>query len=85
MTTDILFLHTSYLITLIALAIREILWLRIVLTVAQFGHLSHSYLNLDSNTGTWIIVFIVINIENHTKMNVHSRSQKMNQNTLKVL
>ena len=33
MTADILFLHTSYLITLIALAIREIQWLRIVLTV----------------------------------------------------
>ena len=62
MTADILFLHTSYFITLIALAIREILWLRIVLTVAQFGHLAHSYLNLDYNKGTWIIIFILINI-----------------------
>ena len=49
MTTDILFLHTSYFITLIVLAICEIIWLRIVLTVAQFGHLVHSYLNLDYN------------------------------------
>ena len=62
MTADILLLHTSYFITLIALAIREILWLRIVLTVAQFRHLAHSYLNLNYNKGTWIIIFILINI-----------------------
>ena len=62
MTVDILFLHTSYFITLIALAICEILWLRIVLTVGQFGHLAHSYLYLDYNKGTWVIIFILINI-----------------------
>ena len=62
MTIDILFLHTSYLLTLIALTIREILWLRIVLTVAQHGHLVHSYLNGDINKGTWTVIFILINI-----------------------
>lgn len=62
MTADILFLHLSYLITLIALAIREIFWLRIVLTVSQLGHLIHSYMNLDFNKGIWIIIFILINI-----------------------
>ena len=62
MTPDILLLHTSYFITLIALAIREILWLRIILTISQLGHLSHSYMNLDFNKGIWIIIFIIINI-----------------------
>ena len=62
MTADISVLHISYFITLIALTIREILWLRIVLTISQLGHLSHSYMNLDSNKGFWIIIFIIINI-----------------------
>ena len=62
MTADLLFLHLSYIITLIALAIREILWLRVILTVSQCGHLVHSYMNLDFNKGIWIIIFILINI-----------------------
>ena len=62
MTADILFLQTSCFITLIALAIREILCLRLVLTVAQFGHLAHSYLHFDYNKGTWILIYILINI-----------------------
>ena len=33
-----------------------------MLTIAQFGDLAHSYLNLDLNKGTWIIIFILINI-----------------------
>ena len=57
MTADILFLHLSYSITLIALAIREILWLRIVLTISQLGHLVHSYMNLDLNKGIWVIIY----------------------------
>ncbi len=61
MTTDILFLHTSYLLTLIALSIREILWLRIVLTIAQCGHLIYAYMNQDLNKGAWTIIFVLIN------------------------
>lgn len=61
MMTDLLFLHTSYLLTLIALSIREILWLRIVLTIAQCGHLTHAYMNLDLNKGPWTIIFVLIN------------------------
>ena len=51
MTADIFFLHLSYLIPLIAFAIREIFWLRIVLTASQLGHLVHSYMDLDFNKG----------------------------------
>ena len=62
MTADLLIFHSSYIITLIALAVREILWLRIILTVSQCGHLVHSYINLDLNKGVWIFIFIFINI-----------------------
>ena len=62
MPTDILIVNTSYLLTFIALAVREMLWLRIILTIAQFGHLSHAYLNLDYSKGFWTTIFVMINI-----------------------
>ena len=62
MTLDIIFLHCSYLLTLLALSIRGILWLRIVLTVSQFGHLINAYMNDDINKGGWTIIFIIINL-----------------------
>ena len=62
MTLDVIFLHCSYLLTLLALSIRGILWLRIVLTISQFGHLMNAYLNDDINKGGWKIIFIIINL-----------------------
>ena len=62
MTIDIIFLHFSYLLTLLALSIRGILWLRIVLTISQFGHLINAYMNYDANKGGWTIIFIAINL-----------------------
>ena len=62
MTIDIIFLHFSYLLTLLALSIRGILWLRIILTISQFGHLINAYMNDDANKGGWTIIFIVINL-----------------------
>ena len=62
MTIDLIFLHFSYLLTLLALSIRGILWLRIVLTISQFGHLMNAYLNDDINKGSWTIIFIIINL-----------------------
>ena len=62
MTIDIIFLHFSYLLTLLALSIRGILWLRIILTISQFGHLINAYMNVDANKGRWTIIFIVINL-----------------------
>ena len=62
MTLDVIFLHFSYLLTLLALSIRGILWLRIILTVSQFGHLINAYMNDDINKGGWTIIFIIINL-----------------------
>tara|TARA_B100000959_G_C14889969_1_gene586265 strand:+ start:292 stop:921 length:630 start_codon:yes stop_codon:yes gene_type:complete len=62
MTLDVSFLHFSYLLTLLALSIRGILWLRIILTVSQFGHLINAYMNDDINKGGWTIIFILINL-----------------------
>ena len=62
MAIDLVFVNIAYLMTFFALAIREIYWLRIVLTIAQFSHLSHAYLNLDYSKGFWTSVFVIINI-----------------------
>ena len=62
MGIEIYIVNFSYLLTFFALAIREILWLRIILTLAQFGHLTHAFLNNDYSKGIWTIVFVMINI-----------------------
>ena len=62
MPIDLVFVNIAYLMTFFALAIREIYWLRIVLTIAQLSHLTHAYLNLDYSKGFWTSVFVIINI-----------------------
>ena len=62
MPVDIIIVNISYSLTFIALAIREIYWLRIILTIAQFGQLAHAYLKLDYSKGFWTTIFVIINI-----------------------
>ena len=62
MEVNIIFVNLSYFLTLIALTIREIFWLRIILTLAQFGHLTHAYINIDYSKGIWTLIFVIINI-----------------------
>ena len=63
MTVDIIFLHFSYLLTLLALSIRGIFWLRIVLTISQFGHLINAYMNDDVNKSGFIKALDLIKTE----------------------
>ena len=62
MPADIIIVNVAYLLTFIALAVREIYWLRIILTIAQFGQLAHAYLNLDYSKGFWTLIFVIINL-----------------------
>ena len=41
---DVISLNLAYFLTFIALAIREIFWLRIVITIAQFAHILNAYM-----------------------------------------
>ena len=62
MPLEIIIVNLSYSLTFVALAIREIYWLRIILTIAQFGQLAHAYLRLDYSKGFWTTIFVIINI-----------------------
>ncbi|SVD60222.1 uncharacterized protein METZ01_LOCUS413076 [marine metagenome] len=62
MPVDIIIVNIAYSLTFIALAIREIYWLRIILTIAQFGQLAHAYLRVDYSKGFWTTIFVIINI-----------------------
>ena len=50
---DMILLNLGYLLVLLALAIREILWLRITLTIAQSALFSYSTLNHNYNITIW--------------------------------
>ena len=52
----------GYLLTFIALAIKEIYWLRIILTLAQISQLTHAYIVNDQYKGFWTFIFVVINV-----------------------
>ena len=54
--------NIGYLLTFIALAIKEIYWLRIILTLAQVLQLAHAYLIDDPYIGFWTFIFVIINV-----------------------
>ena len=54
--------NIGYLLTFIALAIKEIYWLRIILTLAQVLQLTHAYLVDDPYKGFWTFIFVIINV-----------------------
>ena len=62
MALDVIIVNIAYLLTFTALAVREIYWLRIILTLSQLGQLSHAYMNVDYSKGVWTCIFIIINI-----------------------
>ena len=60
--TNIIFLNLGYFIVFLALAIREILWLRITITLGQSTLFSYSMLNGNYNIAFWNSVFVMVNI-----------------------
>ena len=62
MAIDVIIVNIAYLLTFTALAVREIYWLRIILTLSQLGQFAHAYMNVDYSKGVWTCIFIIINI-----------------------
>ncbi len=61
-TQALIVTNIGYLLTFIALAIKEIYWLRIILTAAQVLQLTHAYLVDDPYKGLWTFIFVIINV-----------------------
>lgn len=59
---EVISLNIAYFLTFMALAIREMFWLRIIITIAQFAHVSNAYMVGNTSKGAWTIIFITINI-----------------------
>ena len=58
-----LLLNIGFLLNLIALAFREILWIRILLTLGYFlRFITQSILEQNMNSSFWMIVFVIINL-----------------------
>ena len=63
MNTGLLLLNIGYGLTFIALAIREILWLRTTLTAAQLFLFLYHYLISENTSATfWTLIFMIVNI-----------------------
>jgi len=60
--TNIILLNLGYFLVFLALAIREILWLRITITAGQSTLFTYSMLNGNYNIAFWNSLFILVNI-----------------------
>ena len=57
-----LFLNIGFFLNLIALAFREILWIRVLLTCGYFLRFITNYLEDNFNNEVWMIIFVIINL-----------------------
>lgn len=56
-------LNVGYLLNLVALGFREILWIRILLTLGYFlRFITQSYIEQNMDSSFWMIVFVAINL-----------------------
>jgi len=65
MDTGLLLLNIGFFLNLIALAFREILWIRVLLTCGYFLRFITQYMfaeDANSSTWTWMVVFVIINL-----------------------
>ena len=60
--TNIILLNLGYFLVFLALAIREILWLRITITAGQSTLFTYSMLNGNYNIAFWNSIFVLVNI-----------------------
>ena len=60
--TNIILLNLGYFLVFLALAIREILWLRVTITAGQSTLFTYSMLNGNYNIAFWNSLFILVNI-----------------------
>ena len=63
MDTGLIFLNIGFILNFIALAFREILWIRVLLTCGYLlRFVTQYYFNENMNTSVWMIVFVSINL-----------------------
>ena len=60
--TNLILLNLVYFLVFLALAIREILWLRITITAGQSTLFTYSILNGNYNIAFWNFLFVIVNI-----------------------
>ena len=60
--TNLILLNSGYFMVFLALAIREILWLRITITFGQSTLFTYSMLNGNYNIAFWNFLFVMVNI-----------------------
>ncbi len=63
MDIGFILLNVGYLLNLVALGFREILWIRILLTLGYFlRFITQSYIEQKMDSSFWMIVFVAINL-----------------------
>ena len=74
MDQSIIILNIGYALTFIALAIREVLWLRTTLTAAQISLFTYHYFYANNlSAAFWTAIFVVVNTYNIIKILLERR------------
>ena len=74
MNESLIILNIGYALTFIALAIREVLWLRITLTAAQISLFTYHYFYAENNSAAfWTAIFVLVNTYNIVKILLERR------------
>lgn len=74
MNESLIILNIGYALTFVALAIREVLWLRTTLTAAQISLFTYHYFYAENNFAAfWTAVFVVVNTYNIVKIVLERR------------
>ena len=74
MDQSIIILNIGYALTFIALAIREVLWLRTTLTAAQISLFTYHYFFIDNlYAAFWTAIFVIVNTYNIIKILLERR------------
>ena len=74
MEQSVIILNLGYALTFIALAIREVFWLRITLTAAQVSLFTYHYYYANNQSAAfWTAVFIIVNTYNIVKIIIDRR------------
>ena len=74
MNESLFILNIGYALTFIALAIREVLWLRTTLTAAQISLFTYHYFYANNNSAAfWTAIFVFVNTYNIIKILLERR------------
>ena len=74
MEQSLIILNLGYALTFIALAIREVFWLRITLTAAQISLFTYHYYYANNQYAAfWTAVFVIVNTYNIVKIIIDRR------------